>query len=226
LEQGLASHLRPEDVDLLLTVLHGAVGYERTKMGKGNMPVQIGTKGHNFTNPTGLLSDCHRRVEMFLGMLEAVADVIDHPATEETLQALESALRYFSQAAPKHTADEEESLFPRLRQIHDPEIESAFSRLDQLEQEHRWAAPLHAAVERLGAKYRSAGTLSSPEVDEFRRDIASLTLMYKQHILVEDELIFPLAARMLSDAEKSAIAGEMASRREVRVVTDIAELHK
>ena len=48
--------------------------------------------------------------------------------------------------------------------------------------------------------------------------------MYNQHIKVEDELVFPLAARMLSDAEKSAIAEEMASRRKVRVVTEIAEL--
>jgi hypothetical protein len=66
------------------------------------MPVQIGAKTHNFTDPTGLLSDCHRRVEMFLGTLEAVANVIDRPATEETRRALESALRYFAQAAPKH----------------------------------------------------------------------------------------------------------------------------
>ena len=84
------------------------------------MPVQIGVKSHNFTDPTGLLSDCHRRVEMFLGMLVAVADVIDHPVTADTGRLLDSALRYFVQAAPKHTADEEESLFTRLRQIRDP----------------------------------------------------------------------------------------------------------
>jgi hypothetical protein len=41
------------------------------------MPVQIGAKTHNFTDPTGLLSDCHRRIEMFMGTLEAVAAVID-----------------------------------------------------------------------------------------------------------------------------------------------------
>jgi hemerythrin-like domain-containing protein len=186
------------------------------------MPVQIGAKAHNFTDPTGLLSDCHRRVEMFLGTLEAVAKVIDRPATEETSRALESALRYFAQAAPKHTADEEESLFPRLRQIHHPEIESAFSKLGQLEEEHRWAAPLHAEVERLGAQYLSTGNLSSPEVDEFRKAVASLASMYKQHISVEDSLVFPLAARMLSDAHKAAIAEEMAGRRKVKVVTDIS----
>ena len=31
------------------------------------MPVQIGTETHNFSDPTGLLRDCHRRIEMFLG---------------------------------------------------------------------------------------------------------------------------------------------------------------
>jgi len=186
------------------------------------MPVQIGAPTHNFTDPTGLLSDCHRRVEMFLGTLEAVADVIDRSATEESRRALESALRYFAQAAPKHTADEEESLFPRLRQIQDPEVEAVFSKLEQLEDEHRWAAPLHADLDRLGAQYLSSGSLSSPEVGDFRKAVASLASMYKQHIAVEDSLVFPLAARILSNAEKIAIAEEMAARRKVRVVTEIS----
>ena len=184
------------------------------------MPVQIGAKAHNFTDPTGLLSDCHRRVEIFLGMLEAVAQTIDTPPTGETSRALESALRYFEQAAPKHTADEEESLFPRMRQIQHPEVQSAFSRLEQLEEEHRWAGPLHARVARLGAQYLAAGSLSSSEVAEFREAVASLASMYKEHIRFEDQLVFPLAVRMLSDADKSAIADEMAGRRNVRIVTE------
>ena len=183
------------------------------------MPVQIGAKTHNFTDPTGLLSDCHRRVEMFLGTLTSVSEVIDRPTTEETRRALESALRYFAQSAPKHTADEEQSLFPRLRQMHDPEIESAFSKLDLLEEEHRWAAPLHAEVERIGAQYLSIGSLSSSDVEVFRKGVASLASMYKRHIGVEEELVFPLAARLLSDVDKSAIADEMAGRRKVRLVT-------
>jgi hemerythrin-like domain-containing protein len=185
------------------------------------MPVQIGSKTHNFTDPTGLLSDCHRRVEMFLKMLEAVAAVIDRLATDQTSRALESALRYFEQAAPKHTADEEESLFPRLRQIRNPEIESALARLDRLEDDHRRAAPLHDVVDRLGMQYLSEGGLSHPEVREFRDAVAGLAVMYKQHIVVEDELVFPLASRMLSVSEKVAVANEMADRRKVRVVTEL-----
>jgi hemerythrin-like domain-containing protein len=38
-------------------------------------------------------------------------------------------------------------------------------------------------------------------------------LIYKQHISIEDDLVFPLAARLLSFADKAAIADEMVSRR-------------
>jgi len=108
------------------------------------MPVQIGAKAHSFPDPTGLLSDCHRRIEMFLKSLQQVAEIIDRPLTEEARSALESALRYFRESAPKHTADEEESLFPRLRQSHDPKMEAALQTLNGLESDHREAEALHA----------------------------------------------------------------------------------
>jgi hemerythrin-like domain-containing protein len=182
------------------------------------MPVQIGTKAHNFSDPTGLLSDCHRRIEMFLSTLEAVAAVIDRPASEETNRALESALRYFGQAAPKHNADEEDSLFPRLRQIQHADIQSSFLQLERLEEEHRWAAPLHAEVERLGTQYLSTGSLSDTEIDNFRGAVTRLASMYQQHINIEDSIIFPLAERLLPQAEKMAIAEEMANRRGTKMV--------
>jgi hemerythrin-like domain-containing protein len=101
-----------------------------------------------------------------------------------------------------------------LRQFDHPEIRSAFAALDKLEDDHRWAIGLHDKVEILGAKYLSTGNLSEDEIAEFRRSVASLASMYKEHIRVEDQLIFPLAARTLSDSEKTAIANEMASRRQ------------
>ncbi len=184
------------------------------------MPVQIGAQAHNFSDPTGLLSDCHRRIEMFLRALEGVAAVIDRPITEKTRAALESALRYFREAAPKHTADEEESLFPRLRQMHLPDVEAAIERLEPLEQDHLLAGSLHAKVEELGQRYLAAGSLESNGVEAFRESIASLGSIYRGHIRIEDELVFPVAARQLSSAQKSAIADEMAARRRVKMVAD------
>jgi hemerythrin-like domain-containing protein len=185
------------------------------------MPVQIGAKTHNFDNPTGLLSDCHRRVEMFLGSLAAAAAVIDRPPSEETRQSLTTALRYFAQSAPKHTADEEESLFPRLRRSHDSEMQAAFAKLEKLEDDHRWAEPLHAEVERLGAEYLTDEKLSDAAIWAFRDAVTKLQSMYKQHIGLEDELVFPLADRLLSESEKTAIAREMAARRDIPIVVPL-----
>jgi hemerythrin-like domain-containing protein len=188
------------------------------------MPVQIGAPTHDFSDPTGLLSDCHRRIEMFIGSLDAVAKALDRPLADETRRALDSALRYFREAAPKHTCDEEESLFPRLRQVHHPDVQSALNKLDSLEEEHRGVAPLHAEIERLGQQCLSRGSLSPGEAEAFRKAVATLVAMYKEHISVEDGLVFPLAARLLSQTDKADIANEMATRRKVRRVTGIPHI--
>src|SRR5881394_3403656 len=153
------------------------------------MAVQIGAKNHDFTDPTGLLSDCHRRIEMFLASLEAVARVVDRPPDEEIRRALSGALRYFREAAPKHTADEEQSLFPRLRGLSSPEVQSAFSRLDELEGDHRWAEPLHEQVEKLGLEYLEREDLSCAQVERFRKAVADLATMYQRHIGIEDGVL-------------------------------------
>ncbi|HZQ69354.1 MAG TPA: hemerythrin domain-containing protein [Terriglobales bacterium] len=176
------------------------------------MPVQIGAKAHSFSDPTGLLSDCHRRIEMFLGSLQRVAEVIDRPLPDETQSALESALRYFRESAPKHTADEEQSLFPRLRQIQDPEIRNALATLDALEADHHKANTLHGELDVLGTRCLNERCLPATEAAQFRQVVNDLASIYRQHIRIEDEIVFPAAKRRLSSPEQSAIANEMASR--------------
>jgi len=177
------------------------------------MPVQIGATAHSFSEPTGLLSDCHRRIEMFLGSLERLAAIIGEPLSEESRSALEAALRYFRDAAPKHTADEEESLFPRLRQMDDPEARAAMQTVVMLEEEHRRADALHAEVDRLGRMCLEAGSLAAEEARRFGQAVGELVSIYKEHIRIEDQELFPAAGRLLSASEKAAIAGEMAARR-------------
>lgn len=179
------------------------------------MPVQIGAKTHNFTDPTGLLSDCHRRIEMFLETLAAAGKVMHEPPSDDTARALQAALVYFRQAAPKHTADEEESLFPRLRGREEAELRSALSTLDRLEKDHDTVSPLHAAVERLAETFLETGSLSASHIQAFQTAVARLQEIYREHIRVEDSMVFPLAARLLNESQKSAIAQEMAARRKV-----------
>lgn len=177
------------------------------------MPVQIGTKTHDFSDPIGLLSDCHRRIEMFLGSLQRLAQVIDSPLPSDELSALETALYYFHDTAPKHTQDEEQSLFPRLRQIDHPEIKNPLSTLETLEKDHRHADILHAEVHVLGLQCLKRGHLPLAEADRFRKAIRDLATTYAEHIQIEDSVVFPAAQRVLSDSQKSVIAREMASRR-------------
>jgi len=185
------------------------------------MPVQIGSSTHSFADPTGLLSDCHRRVEMFLGSLKAVSDMAGSELTDDSRRALETSLRYFREAAPKHTADEEESLFPRLRQIDDTQLRAALDTLHELEVDHRWAEPLHAQADELGTRYLREGRLPKSEAATFRTVVRQLCDMYQRHIAIEDEQVFPIAKRLLSTEVSSEIAKEMEARRGLKSLVDL-----
>ena len=91
------------------------------------MPIVIGAKRESdFSDPIGMLGDCHRRIERFLNALLTVAtSAKGGPLTNEQQTALATSLRYFREAAPKHTADEEESLFPRLSRLDRPDLQPA-----------------------------------------------------------------------------------------------------
>jgi hemerythrin-like domain-containing protein len=157
---------------------------------------------------------------MFLGSLRVIGDSCDI-LDDEGLRALENALRYFRQAAPKHTADEEVSLFPRLRQCASLP-ESTVAQLERLEGEHAWADPLHDLVERLGALWIADRQLSAEQREEFRKAVARLQGMYSEHIELEDSVLFPVANQMLSAEQKREIGLEMAARRNVSPVVNVA----
>src|SRR5579864_7216969 len=109
------------------------------------MPITIGAKrASDFTDPIGMLGDCHRRIERFLNALVAIAaQEKGGPLTEPHRTALATSLRYFREAGPKHTADEEESLFPRLRRIDLARTRAILARIDCLEQDHECAGRAH-----------------------------------------------------------------------------------
>jgi hemerythrin-like domain-containing protein len=182
------------------------------------MPIQIGSKVADFSKPTVLLSDCHRRIEMFLGVLHRIAELENRLLTKDEQGSLEKALRYFHEAAPKHTADEEQSLFPRLRHNSQTEVQSALRELERLESDHQRATPMHAEIELLGKCWLAVGHLTSEQLGRFRELVAHLVSMYRTHIEFEDAVLFPLATRVLSSAEQSEMAREMAKRRTAAAV--------
>ncbi len=179
------------------------------------MPVVIGGKPESdFTDPMGLLTDCHRRIERFLSVLVQVsAQARGGPLSEDRRAALETALRYFREAAPKHTADEEETLFPRLRPLENPEVRAVLAQVEALEAQHAEADRRHAEVDRLGAAWLAAGMLSEADAARLSSLVAELAELYRGHIAVEEGEVFPAASAALGDAERHAMGSEMAARR-------------
>lgn len=177
------------------------------------MYIQIGQRReHDFHEPLGLLQDCHRRIERFLGALQRVAEA-GGPLGPAERHALEASLRYFREAAPHHTQDEEVSLFPRLRASADPRARTALARLGQLEADHVRAGALHAETEALFDRWLAEGTLPAEESARLRERMAELAGLYAAHIALEDAEVFPLAGEVLAPEELSALGREMASRR-------------
>jgi hemerythrin-like domain-containing protein len=193
------------------------VGGRRYDGGMSPLKIAIG-KGpdHGFDEPLGLLSDCHRRIEHFLGVLLALArkaggDPLDAP----NRQLLDRALTYFRTAAPRHTEDEEASLFPRLRAASDPRAAEALRTLDELEADHREAERRHARVDELGRRWLRDGRLSDEGVDSLVGHLEALSFSYARHIGIEDKELFPAAGRILGASDLEEVGREMASRRGV-----------
>ena len=179
------------------------------------MPIVIGAKRESdFTDPIGMLGDCHRRIERFLNVLVTVAaQEKGGPLTEQQRAALETSLRYFREAAPKHTADEEESLFPRLRRLDPAGSQAILARIDSLEQDHECAGKAHDEVDRLGQLWLTRGRLSPEEALRLSTVLDQLARLYRNHITIEDSEVFPFAASVLPPSERSSVGAEMAARR-------------
>ena len=175
------------------------------------MPIVIGAKPESsFTDPIGLLTDCHRRIERFLAVLVHVAAGARGGAlTPDQRSGLETALRYFRDAAPKHTSDEESTLFPRLR-VYAPH---ALAEIDALESDHDRADVQHAEVDRLGRKWLDTGVLSPDDAARFSAILTELSDLYRAHIAIEEGSVFPTAAAVLPQADRIAMGKEMAARR-------------
>ena len=171
---------------------------------------------HGFDAPLGLLSDCHRRIERFLAALLTVArERRGAPLPDADRKVLEAGLHYFATAAPRHAADEEASLFPRLRASADPLAHAALDTIERLEVDHRVAEAHHTAVDGLGRRWLCDGMLPEEDAAEMVRHLDILQRLYHEHIHVEDQELFPAASRVLTPADIEAVGREMAACRNV-----------
>lgn len=179
--------------------------------------IRIGDKPlAGFGEPIEMLKDCHRRIEHFLDVLGRVAAQSGAgELTQEARPALQAALSYFADFAPRHTADEEDSLFPRLRQSSSVDVRAAMADLDRLEEDHRRCENCHARVDELGRQWLAAGRLDERQQQHLREAVDELQEIYAAHIALEEQVIFALAAQILEPEQVRRIGEEMRERRQM-----------
>jgi iron-sulfur cluster repair protein YtfE (RIC family) len=130
--------------------------------------------------------------------------------TDDERSAVKAALQYFHAGGERHTSDEEESLFPRLR------AEAAIGslqKIDRLESDHQHAAHLHDSVDWLYTAWISAGTLEQDKQQRLLAEKRELRQLYAGHIQIEETTVFPRAVMVLTRGAVAATGAEFSARR-------------
>jgi hemerythrin-like domain-containing protein len=177
------------------------------------MPIQIGAKPDSgFDDPIGMLKDCHRRIESFLNILCVVVErARTRTLNGEETAAVESALHYFRTGGQRHNADEEESLFPRLRANL---ATGSVEEISGLESDHHAANELHSQVDILYTTWIADARLSEQDAQRLLNATRRLKHLYEEHIKVEEDVVFPRAAQVLDPQAIAAIGQEFRARRQ------------
>ena len=151
-----------------------------------------------------ILHDCHEHILERLARLEGVGHDLERATAleERHMAALGDVLAFLHTAIPIHSADEERTLFPRLRAAQ-PTL--GRTPMDCLEREHVDHAAQLAALER---------AIVQRELGAIARAALAVVGSYREHIGKEEEILFPWARELLGDpAIVQAMTREMRERR-------------
>lgn len=164
-----------------------------------------------FESPLLLWLACHDRAERAAQLLQRLSEHWRlHGPDEAARVTAKDVRRYFDEAAPRHQADEQCDLFPRLRQRleGDAEAQELVSIMERLDRDHGRIDDLwHDAR---GALDHCLYAPIRPEhADSFGRFIDS----FLGHHDAENQLLLPAAQRLLQPADLKALGEAMAARR-------------
>jgi iron-sulfur cluster repair protein YtfE (RIC family) len=152
-----------------------------------------------------LIAACHGRMRRQLDTLLRLARHLPaHGHDEDAQAAARTLLRYFDTAGALHHQDEESSLLPRVRE-RAPEAATLDARLRK---EHRALALRWRELRPLLSGIAAAQRAALPP--KLALDFGE---RYRAHMAIEEEALFPLAARVLDADATAAIGREMAARR-------------
>ena len=161
-------------------------------------------------HPVDHLLACHGRIRAFMSLARAIATRND--ATDVLVRdAARDVKRYFTEALPRHAADEDETVRPRLM----GRSTALDATLERMTREH---ARLDTQLALLCAMCDAL--MVDPAVRKTRRAalttlLDGLDTLWAAHLGPEEREIFPIV-RTLEPSVCDAIRDEMRARRAVR----------
>ena len=153
-------------------------------------------------DPIEMLDRSHARLtEAMQALLEATTAIAAGTGTAADRETLDDVLHFLGRGAERHVADEEQSVFPRLRKH--PETGALIERIAAEHRNHDdTIIALRGAIRHLPAGADTLATIAA--------DLAS---QYEAHIELEDAELIPAMRRLLSAGELDEMLREMRERR-------------
>ena len=156
-----------------------------------------------------LLTGCHQHIRHFTGVAAKLAHA-QGATSEEIVRAAAAVHRYYTVSLPLHEADEEETLRPRLEAIADENIRHSLSAMsDQhlaIDELLERLLPLLVMVHNNPDTLHDAGA-------EMCSITKALDEVFRGHLQMEEEVIFPAIRAMLPENTQEQMLREMQERR-------------
>lgn len=156
-----------------------------------------------------LLLGCHQRIRHFTGVAVKLAHA-QGATPNEVAQAAAGVHRYYSVSLPLHEADEELTLHPQAGAVADDQVSQALLAMhDQhqaIDELIERLLPLLMMVENNPDTLAAVG-------GEMCSITKALDEMFRAHLQMEEEVIFPAIRGALPETTQNEILREMRQRR-------------
>ena len=161
-------------------------------------------------SPLEMLAACHERIRhQCATLLRLPLHLATHGADEEARAAAAQVMRYFDTSGKQHHQDEEEDLFPALIESMAGSDAVCLRDITQalLADHHVLETGWVALRDGLMKIVNGGNALISTS------DVETWVAHYEQHIQREEDVLLPMAARLLSEAALEHIGRAMCARR-------------
>jgi hemerythrin-like domain-containing protein len=165
----------------------------------------------NFDEPIDALEICHENILKRMDTMAALAGRIEERGTEalkDDREIWRELFSFITHNIANHSRDEEEGLFPLLR-------EPLGAMIDELERDHGWAEETERYLIDAFEKMTDANIPAASDLKVFAERASSLAAFYRRHIEQENGVIFPAARTHLTEENLRRLGDLMRANRKL-----------